>query len=83
MANQATLGTGRVTTAARRTQKSSESVSSHGASVQPTEDAIRQRAYEIFLSRAPGSGSAMDDWLQAERELRSQAAHRRPPVRIG
>ena len=31
-------------------------------------DAVRLRAYEIFLSRN-GDGDALSDWLQAEREL--------------
>jgi hypothetical protein len=30
---------------------------------------IRRRAYEIYESRGGGPGSALDDWLQAEREL--------------
>ncbi len=37
----------------------------------PDEEAIRQRAHEIWLSRGGGSGHEMDDWLEAERELRS------------
>jgi len=41
-------------------------------SANPTEyqEAIRTRAYEIYERRGRGSGSAMDDWLQAEAELR-------------
>jgi hypothetical protein len=31
---------------------------------------IRQRAYEIFLGRGSDQGSAEQDWLQAEVELR-------------
>ena len=34
-----------------------------------SEQAIRQRAYEIYLRRARQSGSELEDWLQAEREL--------------
>ncbi|MGO9520022.1 MAG: DUF2934 domain-containing protein [Candidatus Korobacteraceae bacterium] len=37
----------------------------------PTEDEIRQRAYEIYLARAGGQGDAMDDWLKAESELKA------------
>ena len=36
-----------------------------------TDDKIRQRAYEIFLARDCALGHELDDWLQAERELRS------------
>ncbi len=30
---------------------------------------IRDRAYEIYLTRQQGYGSAEDDWFEAEREL--------------
>ena len=33
------------------------------------EEAIRCRAYELYLERGDQPGSALDDWLQAEREL--------------
>ena len=36
-------------------------------------DAIRLRAYEIYLERASLPGNDLDDWLQAERELTSAA----------
>jgi hypothetical protein len=46
--------------------------------LQPTEDEIRKRAYEIFRARTSTPGSAVDDWLTAETELREgQAADRR------
>jgi hypothetical protein len=38
---------------------------------QPTHEQIRQRAYEIYVSRGGGPGDERQDWLQAERELRS------------
>jgi hypothetical protein len=31
--------------------------------------AIRQRAYEIYLSRRGRNGDPLSDWLQAEREF--------------
>ena len=34
-----------------------------------TREDIRQRAYDIYLSRNGGPGDALNDWLQAEREL--------------
>ncbi len=37
-----------------------------------TGEEIRQRAYEIYLDRGAAPGFALDDWLQAERELRSR-----------
>ena len=33
------------------------------------EQAIRNRAYEIYLQRRGQSGYELEDWLQAEREL--------------
>jgi hypothetical protein len=30
------------------------------------EDAIRQRAYELYEQRGPGPGTAEDDWLKAQ-----------------
>lgn len=38
----------------------------------PTADEIRQRAYEIYLSRNGAPGSVEVDWLQAEMELRAR-----------
>jgi HSP20 family protein len=32
-------------------------------------DAVRERAYDLFLSRNGAGGSDFDDWVQAEREL--------------
>jgi hypothetical protein len=37
---------------------------------QPDEGAIRQRAYDHYRERAYEDGHDVDDWLQAERELR-------------
>ena len=37
------------------------------------EDRIRRRAYELYVQRGNQSGSALDDWLQAEEEIRQLA----------
>lgn len=37
-----------------------------------TDEEIRKRAYEIYLARGATLGFELDDWLQAERELRSR-----------
>jgi hypothetical protein len=37
---------------------------------EPSEEQIARRAYEIFLARGGEHGRHVDDWLQAERELR-------------
>lgn len=36
-------------------------------------DRISQRAYEIYQRRGGQGGHEMDDWLQAEREIDSEA----------
>jgi hypothetical protein len=40
------------------------------------DDEIRRRAYELYLQRSSGSGSAAEDWIAAEREVR-QRYHQR------
>ncbi|HYN08314.1 MAG TPA: DUF2934 domain-containing protein [Vicinamibacterales bacterium] len=35
----------------------------------PSHDEIAARAYAVYQNRGEGHGQALDDWLQAEREL--------------
>ena len=37
----------------------------------PLEERIRARAHELYVSRGNESGSELDDWLQAEDEIRA------------
>ena len=37
---------------------------------EPSEEAIRMRAYRRYLERGGGDGHDFDDWLQAEEELK-------------
>ena len=37
---------------------------------EPSEEAIRTRAYRRYLERGGNGGDACDDWLYAERELK-------------
>ncbi len=39
---------------------------------EPSDEEIHQRAFEIYLARGAAPGFELDDWLQAERELRSK-----------
>ena len=51
----------------------------HGLMPSPNEDlqlSIAKRAYELYGERGYRHGSALDDWLEAEREILSQT----PPV---
>ncbi len=43
--------------------------------VLPPEEAIRLRAYQIFMERGCQPGSPEQDWLQAEWELTHGATH--------
>jgi hypothetical protein len=38
----------------------------------PTNEEIRQRAYEIHCERGYAYGQDLEDWLQAERELKAK-----------
>jgi hypothetical protein len=38
------------------------------------EQAIRQRAYELYVQRGKTHGHAIDDWLEAEGELRGPSS---------
>jgi len=40
------------------------------AANEPTHEEIKQRAYSIYLLRGGADGHDLDDWLQAEREIR-------------
>ena len=35
----------------------------------PDRERVAMRAYELYLARGGGEGSALDDWLAAEREF--------------
>jgi hypothetical protein len=48
------------------TQPHTEDTSANHA---PSHEAIRRRAYEIYLERDGQGGNELDDWLQAEAEL--------------
>jgi hypothetical protein len=41
------------------------------ASVQPSQAEIARRAHEIYLARGGAHGFDLEDWLQAERELKA------------
>ena len=44
----------------------------------PTQEEIRERAYELYLERERESGGPVDDWLQAEAELLLERRRRHP-----
>jgi hypothetical protein len=49
---------------------SSRSESPTTTAAEPNIEQIAQRAYEIYQARGGNDGQDVEDWLQAERELR-------------
>jgi Protein of unknown function (DUF2934) len=61
-------------------QQSTESPTQkpHAAPLSPCDDLqvlIAKRAYELYRERGYQGGSALDDWLDAEREILTSQAH--------
>lgn len=52
------------------------------AKPEPTQEEIALRAYHIFLERGSTPGNELEDWLQAERELKSEAKKPRRKSKI-
>ena len=50
----------------------SSAASAGGVSYDPTYDEIAEAAYQRYLQRGGGDGRDFDDWLEAERELKSR-----------
>ena len=59
----------RVASSTRRKSTKPASFGSHASY-----DEIARRAYELYLGRGGHHGHDVDDWLQAEHELRQQAS---------
>jgi hypothetical protein len=55
---------------ARKTKTASTPTSAPPSS-EPSVDEIRRRAYERYQERGGNHGRHFDDWLEAEKELRS------------
>jgi DUF2934 family protein len=51
---------------------SSSAASTAGASYDPSYDEIAEAAYQRYLQRGGADGRDFDDWLEAERELKSR-----------
>ena len=51
---------------------SNDAPSANGGTNDPTYDEIAEAAYHRYLKRGGGDGQDFDDWLEAERELRSR-----------
>ena len=55
-----------------RKTKAAPARKSAPAGPEPTLDDIRRRAYERYQERGGNHGKHFDDWLEAEKELRSK-----------
>ena len=62
----------------QRTKRSSERTALPAEFDYPTREEIEQRAYKIYLERGGEPGHDLEDWIQAERELRERRAKTRP-----
>ena len=63
-----------------RTSKSTKKT--NGAADQLNDsEAVARRAYEIYQRRGGNDGADLDDWLEAERELRSGRSDITGPAR--
>jgi len=56
-----------------RTQQWSPSPASRKEGARISSEAVAKRAYEKFLARGCRHGSDLQDWIEAERELRAEA----------
>lgn len=70
MAKRTTTPNRRRQPIAPKTDVASDATRSDSMASEPSEEAIRLRAYQRFLARAGQPGNDFDDWIEAERELR-------------
>ena len=61
----------------RRTSGPNQTDRTADGSQQPSDDAVAERAYEIYRGRGGDDGHDLDDWLTAEAELRGTAREER------
>ena len=54
-----------------RSQKERKTPATQTPTELQQQEQVRRRAYEIYQQRGTTSGSEVDDWLQAEAELRT------------
>jgi hypothetical protein len=59
---------------ARRRATQSQNLTDEDLQIEipPVDEQVRLRAYAIYLERGGQHGSELDDWLQAEREIRGE-----------
>ena len=57
-------------TGAAKPRRTARRSNGDGASISP--DEVAKRAYEIYQARGAQHGSDLDDWLEAERQLKNK-----------
>jgi Protein of unknown function (DUF2934) len=62
----------RTTAAGEPPATAADAASASVPPAEPSVEDIRRRAYERYLERGENHGRHFDDWLEAERELRSK-----------
>lgn len=62
---------------AKRERKGKSEGKSTVSELGPRHDEIARRAYEVYLARGAAPGRDLEDWLQAERDLRTSMRGRR------
>jgi hypothetical protein len=62
---------------ANSVQSQTDDISANGA---PNQDEIGRRAYEIYLEQGGLPGHELENWLQAEREIESEADSMRAAI---
>ena len=56
----------------KRTRSAAAEQAPMGPPAEPSQDDIRHRAYERYLERGGDHGLHFDDWVEAEKELKSR-----------
>ena len=56
----------------KRPRAAVKNASTAAQAADPSVEDIRRRAYERYLERGANHGQHFDDWLEAERELRTK-----------
>lgn len=62
----------------RRSAQTDDTAEVKRSKSSPSEEQIRRRAHEIYLTRGAEPGYALLDWLRAEQELKAELEHPAP-----
>jgi hypothetical protein len=67
---------------AKTRESSSPTTQPRIAKIQPTQEDIAVRAYQIYLKRGGTPGNELEDWIQAERQLIGDNGKPRPKAKV-